>query len=86
MLPPYLAIERFHDGIASSHSCSNQAPVQRYLLEIRSLPQLEVSAGTPLVETLANVPADKKLVVSLHPNDVLCAIPGKRRRNSGTSP
>jgi hypothetical protein len=77
VLPPYLAIERFHGGIASIHSCGNQAPVQRYLLEIRSLPQLEVSAWTPLEETLANVPADKKLVVSLHPNDVLCATPGE---------
>ncbi len=75
VLPPYLAIERFHGGIGSVHSCGNQAPVQRYLLEIRSLPQLEVSAWTSLDETLVNVPASKTLWISLHPNDVLCASP-----------
>jgi hypothetical protein len=73
VLPPYLAIERFHAGITGIHSCGNQAPVQRYLLHIASLPQLEVSAWTSLDATLANVPADKKLFISLHPNDVLCA-------------
>jgi hypothetical protein len=75
VLPPYLAIERFHGGITGIHSCGNQAPVQRYLLAIRSLPQLEVSAWTPLDATLSNVPTDKKLWISLHPNDVLCASP-----------
>ena len=73
VLPPYLAIERFHGGIAGVHSCGNQAPVQRYLLEIHSLRQLEVSAWTSLDETLANVPPTKRLWISLHPNDVLCA-------------
>jgi hypothetical protein len=77
VLPPYLAIERFHGGIGSVHSCGNQAPVQRYLLQIRSLPQLEVSAWTSLDETLANVPASKTLWISLHPNDVLCASAGQ---------
>ncbi len=77
VLPPYLAIERFHGGIAGIHSCGNQAPVQQYLLQIRSLPALEVSAWTSLDETLANVPADKRLWISLHPNDVLCASPAQ---------
>jgi hypothetical protein len=75
VLPPYLAIERFHGGIVSVHSCGNQAPVQRSLLQIRSLPQLEVSAWTSLDATLVNVPASKTLWISLHPNDVLCASP-----------
>jgi hypothetical protein len=75
VLPPYLVIERFHGGIAGIHSCGNQAPVQRSLLQIRSLPQFEVSAWTPLDQALANLPASKKLWISLHPNDVLCATP-----------
>jgi len=73
VLPRYLAIESFHGGIAGVHSCGNQAPVQESLLLIRSLGSFEVSAWTDLAATLAHVPADKELVVSLHPNDVLCA-------------
>ncbi len=73
VLPRYLEIERFHAGIAGIHSCGNQAPVQRFLLQIRSLPGLEVSPWTDLGASLANIPADKELVISLHPNDVLCA-------------
>jgi hypothetical protein len=84
VLPPYLAIERFHGGIVSVHSCGNQAPVQRHLLAIRSLPQLEVSAWTSLDETLVNVPASKKLWISLHPNDVLCASPAEMERKLRT--
>ena len=73
VLPRYLEIEEFHGGVASVHSCGNQTPVQRYLLEIKSLPCLEVSAWSDLEQTLLNVPAGKRLAVSLHPNDVLCA-------------
>jgi hypothetical protein len=73
VLPRYLEIERFHGGIAGVHSCGNQAPVQRYLLEIRTLRHFEVSPWTDLEETLRNVPADRSLGVSMHPNDVLCA-------------
>ncbi len=80
ILPRYLDIERFHGGIAGVHSCGNQEPVQKYLLQIRSLPVLEVSAWTDLGRTLANVPADKELVISLHPNDVLCAEPAEMER------
>jgi len=80
VLPRYLEIERFHGGIAGIHSCGNQEPVQKYLLRIQSLPALEVSAWTDLGRTLSNVPADKELVVSLHPNDVLCASPREMER------
>ena len=75
VLPRYLEIEAFHGGISSVHSCGNQAPVQRYLLEIKSLLFFEVSPWTDLLQTLANVPPDKALGVSLHPNDVLVATP-----------
>lgn len=73
VLPRYLEIERFHGGVGYIHSCGNQAPVQRYLLQIKSLPCLEVSPWTDLAQTLANVPPDKGLQVSLHPGKVLCA-------------
>ncbi len=75
VLPRYLEIERFHGGIAGVHSCGNQAPVQQYLLEIRSLQHFEVSAWTDLTQTLRNLPPDKSLGVSMHPNDVLCSSP-----------
>ena len=73
VLPYYLEIERFHGGISSLHSCGNQGPLQKYLLAIKSLPGLEVSVGTDLMESLENVPAHKPLAVALHPNDVLVA-------------
>ena len=75
VLPRYLEIERYHGGITGIHSCGNQTPLQRYLLEIKSLPTLEVSPWTDLQQTLRNVPAEKSLGISVHPNDVLCATP-----------
>lgn len=75
VLPRYLEIERFHGGIAGIHSCGDQTPVQKYLLQIESLPGLEVSPWTDLQQTLINVPTNKHLGIALHPNDVLCATP-----------
>jgi len=75
VLPRYLEIERFHGGITGIHSCGDQTPVQKYLLQIESLPGLEVSAWTDLQQTLINVPSSKHLGIALHPNDVLCATP-----------
>ena len=75
VLPRYLEIEAFHGGISSIHSCGDQTPVQKYLLQIRSLPVLEVSPWTSLERTLVNVPAEKRLAVGVHPNDVLVASP-----------
>jgi hypothetical protein len=80
VLPRYLEIERFHGGIAGIHSCGNQEPVQKYLLQIQSLRTFEVSAWTDLERTLSNVPPDRELVISLHPNDVLCASAAQMER------
>jgi hypothetical protein len=77
VLPRYLEIERFHGGITGIHSCGDQTPVQKYLLQIESLPGLEVSAWTDLAQTLINVPPTKNLGIALHPNDVLCATPAE---------
>jgi hypothetical protein len=75
VLPRYLDIERFHGGVTGIHSCGNQTPLQRYLLTIKSLTSLEVSPWTVLSASLDNIPPDKHLAISLHPNDVLCATP-----------
>lgn len=77
VLPRYLEIEAFHGGLSSFHSCGNQAPVQKYLLQIESLSGFEVSPWTDLLQTLGNVPADKSLAIVLHPNEVLCATPSE---------
>ena len=73
VLPRYLEIEKFHGTLGGVHSCGNQTPVQKYLLEIKTLLGLEVSPWTDLEATLANVPSTKNLVVALHANDVLVA-------------
>ncbi|MEI7634425.1 MAG: hypothetical protein WCK47_09125 [bacterium] len=79
VLPRYLELEAFHGGVSHIHSCGNQAPVQKHLLEIRGLMEFEVSPWTSLTETLDNIPVDKLLVISLHPNDVLCAQPARMK-------
>jgi hypothetical protein len=75
VLPRYLELEAFHGGINSIHSCGNQTPVQRYLLELKSLENFEVSPWTDLDQTIKNLPPSKHLMVSLHPNDVMAASP-----------
>lgn len=75
VLPRYLELERFHNGLAGFHSCGNQAPVQTHLLELGSLANLEVSPWTSLEQSLAALPSDKTLIISLHPNEVLAATP-----------
>ncbi|NLG26644.1 MAG: hypothetical protein GX557_01955 [Chloroflexi bacterium] len=77
VLPYYKQIERFHGGIASIHSCGDQTPVQKYMLELETLPQFEISPWTKLDQTLSNVPASKRLAPFLHPNDVLMASPSE---------
>jgi hypothetical protein len=79
ILPRYKELEAFHGGINSIHSCGNQAPLQRYFLELKSLPNYEVSPWTSLEKSLANLPPDKKLMIGLHPNDVLFAKPEEMR-------
>ena len=75
ILPRYKELETFHGGIASIHSCGNQAPLQRYFLELKTLSTYEVSPWTSLEKTLANLPPDKKLMIGMHPNDILFATP-----------
>lgn len=75
VLPRYLDIEKFHGGISGIHSCGNQTPLQQYLLEIKSLSCFEVSPWTDLTQTLLNIPHEKHISISLHPNDVLSATP-----------
>lgn len=79
VLPRYLEIEKYHGGITGIHSCGNQTPVQQYLLQIKSLQTFEVSPWTDLTQTLINIPADKNLTVSVHPNDILVAGPEEMR-------
>lgn len=75
ILPRYLELEAFHGGVNSLHSCGNQAPLQRYFLQLKTLRYYEVSPWTSLEQSLANLPADKHLGIGLHPNDVLFATP-----------
>jgi hypothetical protein len=75
VLPRYLELEAFHGGINSIHSCGNQTPVQRYLLELKSLNNFEISPWTDMEQTVRNLPPDKHLMVGLHPNDVMAATP-----------
>lgn len=73
ILPRYLAIEAYHGGIGSIHSCGNQVPVQKSMLSITSITGMEVSPWSDLKESLVNIPVEKWLSISLHPNDVLLA-------------
>jgi hypothetical protein len=74
VLPRYVDIERFHGSLEYLHSCGNQTPLQKSMLKnLRSLPVFEVSPWTDLPQSLKNVPAEKKLNIKLHPNDVLYA-------------
>jgi hypothetical protein len=75
ILPRYLEIEAFHGGINSLHSCGNQAPLQRYFLQLKTLKNYEVSPWTSLEKSLENLPVEKRLVIGLHPNDILFTTP-----------
>jgi hypothetical protein len=77
VLPQYLRIEAAQGRMGSIHSCGNQAPFQRLMLELKTLGHYEVSPWTPLEAALANVPADKGLSVVFHPNDVLFGTAGE---------
>jgi hypothetical protein len=73
VLPSYRQIEAFHGGIRAVHSCGNQVPVQKDLLTLASLTDLEISPWSDLRQSLANIPQDKNLHVFIHANSVLCA-------------
>ena len=71
VLPYYLEIERWHGGMRYVHSCGNQTGLQKHLLKIESLEFLEVSSWSELDQSLPNIPEEKRLLIQLHPNDVL---------------
>lgn len=73
VLPCYKEMEAFHGGMMHIHSCGNQVPVQKYLLELETLAEFEIGPWSDLEQSLQNIPPDKKLCLSLHPNDILCA-------------
>jgi uroporphyrinogen-III decarboxylase len=77
VLPSYLEIERYHGKLAGLHSCGNQTPVQRYLLELKTLDGLEISPWSDLEKSLQNIPPEKYLSVAIKPNDVLFASPAE---------
>ena len=80
VLPCYLEIERWHGGVRYVHSCGNQTGLQKHLLKIESLEFLEVSAWSDLDQSLRNIPPHTRLLIQLHPNDVLYASPEQIER------
>ncbi len=80
VLPRYLDIERHHGAIGGLHSCGDQAPLQRFLLQIKTLGALEVSPWTSLEASVANLPESVFLVIAVHPNDVLVDSPPQMER------
>jgi hypothetical protein len=81
VLPYYLELERYHGAIPGFHTCGDQAPIQKLLLQNRSLRDFEVTPWTSLERTLENVPADKKLTVHVRNTEVLLSDEaGTRRR------
>jgi len=77
VLPRYFEIERHQGGVDQIHSCGDQTPIQHDLLKIKSLKVVEVSPWTDLKKSVENVPPEKPLIISLHPNDVLFASAGE---------
>jgi hypothetical protein len=71
LMPRYLDLEAFHGKLTYVHSCGDQAPFQRDILAIRSLPTFEQNPWTDLDTTLRQVPPDKSLTVSIKNADVL---------------
>ena len=75
VLPRYLEIEEFHGGIDHIHSCGNMEPVQRYMMEVKSLKSFESNHFTDLPKTLDNVPADKWLGIAIRPSHAYLGSP-----------
>jgi len=83
LLPRYLDLEAYHGRITYLHSCGDQAPFQRDMLTIKSLPNFEQNPWTDLDTTLRQVPADKWLTVSIKNADVLLLDEAAIRRQIG---
>jgi hypothetical protein len=81
VLPYYLELEKYHGRIPRVHSCGDKAPVQKYLLLLKTLDSHEVNHWTSLEATLQNVPPDKLLAVSLLNTEVLLADEAKMERD-----
>ncbi len=74
VLPRYVEIEKFHGSLEYLHSCGNQTPLQKSILEnLRTMEVYEVSPWTDLNQSIKNIPDTKKLNINLHPNDILVA-------------
>lgn len=80
VLPQYLLSEAFHGSIRHVHSCGNQTPLQRDMLKLATLQTFEVSPWSDLGQSIENLPPDKHLVISVHPNLVLCCARAEIRR------
>ena len=77
LLPRYLEIEAFHGNMGNVHSCGNQLEIQKYLLQMKTLRNVEISPWTDMAQTVKNIPTTKRLGVGIHPNDVLFTTPQK---------
>jgi hypothetical protein len=75
VLPRYLELEEYHGGIDHIHSCGNTEPVQRYMLEVKSLKSFESNHFTDLEKTLDNVPPDKWLGIAIRPSHAYLGSP-----------
>jgi hypothetical protein len=71
VLPQYLRLEEAQGAMGGIHSCGNQAPLQKYMLKLKTLRGFEVSPWTSLEDSLINLPPEKSLSIVVHPNDVL---------------
>ena len=80
VLPYYLELERYHGRTPYIHSCGDKVPVQKMLLRIKTLDTYEVNHWTSLEGTLANLPADKFLSISILNSEVLLSDEAKMRR------
>lgn len=70
VLPRYKEIEAYHGKIAGIHSCGDQTLVQKYLLELPSLEDIEISPWTNMEQTLLNIPVEKTLHVAMSPTEL----------------
>lgn len=80
VLPRYVDIEQFHGRLEYLHSCGNQTPLQKSMVNnLKTLDIFEIGPWSDMEQSLDNIPGEKQLNVILHPNDVLCADAGTMR-------
>ena len=71
LLPRYMEIAAFQNGVTSIHSCGNQTPVQRFMPQIKGLRSMEISPWTDLALSMNNIPLDMPIAINLHPSVLL---------------